>query len=336
MHEYWTLSPIPNMKQMKYLALLFMLLIELTACQNELDIPDTGRKIVINGLITTDSLLNLKLSKSAYYNDMPFDYLDLDNAKAYFYEDNILIDSLHPVEHWPRWEFVFYQSNYQSRNVFPKSARKYNIKVMAHGYPDATSSSIVPELVRIIKLDTSRILVGPDPYHPYQNNVLFLCNINFSDPANESNYYMVTVSRNQYFSQITPNVRFYSQDPIIEERLGNFSNETYALAFTDKVINGQNYNLKLSVYGSDFGMPFRDDRGTIDGVPDTTYHKKVVYFSLYSITEDYYRYIQTLNRYKKNYGNPLTEPVLIYSNITGGYGIFGAAAVSSDSIVFHY
>src|ERR1035437_6128237 len=121
---------------MKYFVLLFMLLIELTACQNDkLDIPDTGRKIVINGLITTDSLLNLKLSKSAYYNDMPIDYFDLDNAKAYFYEDNILIDSLHPVEHWPLWEIVFYQSNYRSRNVFPKSGKKYNIKVMAPGYP---------------------------------------------------------------------------------------------------------------------------------------------------------------------------------------------------------
>lgn len=336
MHENMTYDLITFKRQVKYFVLLLLLLIHFTACKKDkLDIPDTGRKIVVNGLITTDRLLNLRITTSAYYySSVWIDQLDLDNAKAYFYQGNSCIDSLHLVSRQPYMGNLFYPSNYRSKSLFPDPGKEYSVIVKAPGYPDATASTVIPERVQINKLDTSRIIVGPDPYHPYLKNVLFLCNINFSDPANETNYYMFSVSRNYYLGQT--GFYFYTQDPIVEEKLGNEANEPYAIAFSDKAINGRNYNLRISVYGVDFGMPFLDDRGTTDGVPDSTDHKKVISFRLYSITEDYYKYIQTFNQYKKNYGNPLTEPVMIYSNISGGYGIFGAAAVSTDSLVFLY
>ena len=65
-------------------------------------------------------------------------------------------------------------------------------------------------------------------------------------------------------------------------------------------------------------------------------HKKTIYLRLYSITEEYFRYIQTLNLFEKDFGDPLTNPVQVFSNVTGGFGIFAGAAVSSDSIVFNY
>jgi hypothetical protein len=65
-------------------------------------------------------------------------------------------------------------------------------------------------------------------------------------------------------------------------------------------------------------------------------HKKTIYLRLYSITEECFRYIQTLNLFEKDFGDPLTNPVQVFSNVTGGFGIFAGAAVSSDSIVFNY
>jgi hypothetical protein len=338
MKEFMTDVLISFKRPLKYFVLLLLLLIHFTACQNDkLYIPDTGRKIVINGLITTDSLLNLRISKSAYYNALnSLELLDLDSAGVYFYQDNSCIDSLHLVSHKPYMGNLYYPSNYRSKSIFPVTGKEYKVIVKAPGYPDATSTTVVPDLVQINKLDTSMLLVGPDPYHPYLKNVLFLCNINFSDPGDETNYYMVEVGRNYHLNQIPPPIRFYTQDPIVEEILGNESNEPYAIAFTDKVINGQNYNLKISIYKDDFRTPSIDDEVGINGISDSSDHRNVIYFNLYSITEDYYRYIQTFNLYKKNYGNPLTEPVMIYSNITGGYGIFASAAVSTDSLVFYY
>ena len=86
--------------QKEYFVLFGCLLILLTACQDyKLDIPDTGRKITINGLITTDRLLNVRISKSAYLtyeNSYEEDSLySIDNAQVVIYQDNNVIDSLY-------------------------------------------------------------------------------------------------------------------------------------------------------------------------------------------------------------------------------------------------
>jgi hypothetical protein len=333
-----TNTQITNLRHLYYIIPFGLLLILLTACQNDnLDIPDTGRKIVINGLITTDSLLNVRIGKSAYYNENTYvQYCDLDNAQAYFYLNSLCIDSLHFVSSLDYSDLIFfYPSNYWSRNVFPLPGREYKVVAKAPGLPDATASTTVPDLIRIDGLDTTRILVAPNPYYPDLSNVRMICKINFTDPGNEINYYLVTVCKiSQYWYTVISNIRIDTQDPIVEEKLANV-NGVYAIAFPDKVINGKKCSLQFSIDANEIGMPFVDDRPRSDGIPYLD-HKKVVYFRLYSITEGYYRYIQTLNLYKKNYGNPLTEPVMIYSNINGGYGIFTAAAVSSDSLVFHY
>ncbi len=75
----------------------WVILLFLVSCQKEeIKVPDTGRKIVINGIITTDSLINLNLSRSLYITDP--DLVEeslLNNAQAHVYENNALIDSLH-------------------------------------------------------------------------------------------------------------------------------------------------------------------------------------------------------------------------------------------------
>jgi hypothetical protein len=310
----------------------------LTACQHEnLDIPDTGRKIVINGLITTDNLLNVRIGQSAYYNkNTDVWQTDLDNAKVFFYQNNSFIDSLHFVSNLRYNDLMFYYpSNYWSGKAFPLPDKEYKIVVKVPGLPDATASTLVPKLVGIDRLDTSRIFHVPNPYYPDLSNVTIICNINFTDPGDEKNYYLIKVSKvSRYWYTEASNIMIDTQDPIVEERMANV-NGIFGIAFSDKLINGRKSSLQFSIDANAIGMPFLDDRPRIDGIPYPD-HKKVVYFWLCSITEEYYRYIQTLNLYKKNYGNPLTEPVMIYSNIIGGYGIFTAAAVSIDSLVFNY
>jgi len=328
------------MRKMKIVFVCSFFLILLNACQRDkIDIPDTGRKIVINGLVTTDSLLNVNISKSFYYNKMAMVYFDsLNNAKVFFYSNNSCIDSLHLVSVNPFLADInfFYPSNYWSKRILPIPGKEYKIVVKAPGYPDASASITVPNLVKIEKLDTSRFIVAPDPNYPDMSNVRFKCQINFSDPAYETNYYLIRVSKFSIYEwwTETSDIRITSQDPIVEEKLARY-NEIFAIAFSDKVINGKKSNIQFIVDANSIGMPFLDNSPTMDGNPIPIY-KTVVYFSLYSISEEYFWYIQTLNLYNKNFGNPLTEPVIIYSNIKDGYGIFAAAAVSSDSLVFNF
>jgi hypothetical protein len=184
-------------------------------------------------------------------------------------------------------------------------------------------------------VDTSRIILAPGEY--YESDVGLLFKIEFSDPINETNCYLFRIYKNtywEYYNSYVPYssevIRFTCQDPIIEEKL-NSVNGLEAIAFSDKVINGQRHSLNIIVKGESIGRPFTD-------FPESSYtnHKKTLYFKLYSITEEYFRYIQTLHLYSKNYSNPLVEPVLMYSNVSGGYGMFSGASVSSDSIVFKF
>jgi hypothetical protein len=167
------------------------------------------------------------------------------------------------------------------------------------------------------------------------------CNIEFSDPANETNYYLFDVYKKykEYSFKHSENIPIYSNDPIVEETLfsieGGFftTYSAYGIAFSDKIINGLKSSLSVIIRCASIGLPFYNDDSYAD---EDGNHRKVVYFRLYSITEDYFKYIQTLNQYYKSYDNPLSDPVLVHSNITNGYGIFAGAAVSSDSLVFTY
>ena len=302
-----------------------------------MEIPDTGRKIVINGFITNDSLLSVGISRSAYINDNNL-YADtifkpLYNADVWIYQNSTLIDSLYYGLDSDTW---FHFGNYRSKSVIPLPGKEYKIVVKAPGLPDATATTIVPDLVRIEHVDSTRFITS-DPNIPWKVNMKF--NIEFTDPGNVTNYYLFNIWRTPC-TYTFANLIFNCSDPIVEERIDYLSTHYYVvntsdwpafgIAFTDKIINGQKYSLTVTVLGIDIGNPFYDN----GDIPND--HKKTLYFRLYSITEECYRYIQTLNLYNQNYGNPMANPVTVYSNINGGYGIFTGAAVSTDSIVFNY
>jgi hypothetical protein len=218
--------------------------------------------------------------------------------------------------------------------------KEYKVIVKVPGSQEASSITTIPDLVRIEHVDTSRIILSNVPYVS-PTNLGLKCNIEFTDPANETNYYLFNIYKNfkESGSMNSDNMGFLCTDPIVEEKLighegGALSGDPIrGIAFTDKIINGQKSNFTVTISCTDIGLPFwKDDFNNINHGN----HKKAIYFRLYSITEEYFIYIQTLNQYNKSYDNPLSDPVLVYSNVTGGYGILGGAAVSSDSIVFTY
>ncbi|NJO70129.1 MAG: DUF4249 family protein [Bacteroidetes bacterium] len=151
----------------------------------------------------------------------------------------------------------------------------------------------------------------------------------FNDPKNEQNYYLFNVYRGVDDFQRT-NMEFICNDPVAEEEELNHGTIKFGVAFSDKAINGKQHRITVTLDGKTLACPFWNDNSPFPS------HKTTLYFRLYSITEDYFKYIQTLNLFLKNHKNPLAEPTQVYSNITGGYGIFAGAAVSSDSIVFKY
>ncbi|MCE5345392.1 MAG: DUF4249 domain-containing protein [Bacteroidales bacterium] len=321
---------------MKYSILFTIFLILFTSCQDDLEIPDTGRKIVINGLITTDSLLNVDISRSAYITNVR-EYVfrsDLDNAEVCFYQDDVRMDSLYHSILYVYSGGVFFTGNYCSKSVYPLPGKQYKIVVKAPGLPDATATTIIPDLVRIERVDTSRIILTTTSTN---RSYRMTYNIEFTDPVNETNYYLFNVCRKPRSRSYSNNISFDCSDPIVEEELKD-NNLIYGIAFSDKIINGKKYSLTITVDGNWLSSYSYKFPHTVDDYMKDNYidNKKTYYFNLYSIPEEYFKYIQTMNLYFERQGNPLYEPVMVYSNVTGGYGIFAGAAVSTDSVVFTF
>jgi len=311
---------------MKHHLLYSTFLILILACQKEnVVIPDTGRKLVINGLITTDSVLNVRISNSYYFKD-PYmgwaTFPEFDSADVRFYRNNIFLDSLHYSDQDKRY-FIYPTSNYKSNNIYPLSGYEYKIIVKRAGFPDATSTTTIPRLVKIEKVDTARIIL------PHNSGFIMNCRIEFTDPPAEKNYYLFNIITRE-LPWGKRYLEFSCHDPVIEEEFGSNSMAgkvlKYGYAFSDKLIDGKKYNLNFSFEGSYWY------NNIYYPIPKTSY---IYYFRLISVTEEYYRFIQTLNLYNASYSNPLAEPVMVYSNVSGGYGIFAGATVSTDSIIIH-
>ena len=294
--------------------------------------------------MTTDSLLSVFVNKSAYVSDTDNVFkTDLHNAKVYIYENNICIDSLY--HNWSHGynqleksdSYIYGQGNYLSKGMKPLPGHEYKIVVKAPGSPDATACTRIPNMVRIEHIDTTTVLKWVQTIYggSYNYGVSHLdtittvnkimkCNIEFTDPGNETNYYLFNICS---VSEAKGSYRYWPficKDPVVEEKIVTKNDPIQGIVFSDKIINGKKYSLTVDLYTSfdmdPFSPYFRD--------------KSTFYFRLYSIPEAYYKYIQSLNLYNAKFGKPLSEPVQVYSNITGGLGIFAGAAVSADSIVF--
>lgn len=307
---------------MKFPGLFFLSLLLINSCSQGLNnIPDTGRKIVINGLITTDSLINVQIGRSSYINSYNISN-DLEKADVKLYLNETYLDSLSRVPFYTFYVWnVFNPGNYRSKSITPQSGMDYKIVVKAADLPVASAKTIIPDMVKIIKVDTTGIVLPAGLY--ISSNKGIICKIEFIDPPGERNYYLFNIREivKEHSSTPNNNLGFSCTDPIVEEQL--FSGEKIqGIAFSDKIINGKKYILTIILNKEVIGM-------------NTSGDIQAVSFRLYSITEEYFHYIRNLNLYSKNFGNPLTEPVLLFSNIVGGYGMFTGAAVSSYLISFN-
>lgn len=54
---------------------------------------------------------------------------------------------------------------------------------------------------------------------------------------------------------------------------------------------------------------------------------------IFSISESLYKYISTANNFYSSHDNPFTEPVQVYTNISGGLGVLGTISYTPKSVI---
>ncbi|MEM1134991.1 MAG: DUF4249 domain-containing protein [Bacteroidota bacterium] len=294
----------------------------------EIDLPENQNFVVINGLAPADSAWLLRVTSSVgALTEVDFrGFKGIENASVVVSGENGENTELDFIISPP--EFVDcnfedcdrYGYYYSERNP-AIAGETYTINVQVPNLGEASSTFEIPTPVEIEKADLETTSSNVNSRE--ENG-----EITFTDNPNEQDFYIFQL----YFSAGFPqdicdstgvyvrtdtvfffnNARLSSPDPSVINP-DNDSNEFSKnfLLLNDVLFNGQNFklNFKAEIFSN----------------------SDELIFELKHISEDYYRYLLSIENYNFSDGNPFAEPVQVYSNVENGFGI--VAAYASDTLV---
>ncbi|MDQ2180455.1 DUF4249 family protein [Marinifilum sp. D714] len=294
-----------------YILLILFTLTGLNSCVEEGEINTDH--YVINSFFSNAHPFIIETSKTASIFDT-VTYHNIKDMEGILYEDDQFLGELIFQEAHINDEYYTYiPAGYTLPGFNPKGGKTYKVE-FKHDGRTITASDIMPTKVDFTISDTLTTTNN-------SQDKVFRCNITFSDPKTENNYYVIyrTTSyhgpeSNNKFMDGGMDMR--SSDPSIEYIYNNKSiiSNTWCYILSDKYFNGIEYTISL-----DFSQYF--------SLPD------LLNIHLQSVSKQYYDYVSSsLEQRKNNYENFHAEATSVYNNIENGYGIFAAYNVSTHSI----
>ena len=296
------------MKKSVVILLYSVFLISCTFCTKviEIDIPSHDPALVVNSLFTDGQRIRVHLSKTA----SAFDYSTptVENGLVRLFCNDEEIDTL------------IFNNGYYYSDVEALQKEEYSLLVSVPGMEDVSSEDSIPEKTLIESyVHRDSVMMNDNNYPVMQLEV------GFTDKSGRD-FYELSIVADYYVAGFNyrHNVGFkYSTDPVLVST-GLLDYYAESIVFTDELFDGEQTSIKANYWIQTGEMPL------IGGGPEYGY---LLFVSLRSISESYYNYIrkQIIYRYnlESNIFTGLPDPVHMYSNITGGYGIF--AGYSSDN-----
>ncbi len=305
---------------MKKITIVIATLILLSSCEKTItvEVPAATPKLVMNGLVNANSIFEVKISKSETVlstNSNPF---KISNATVLLYENGIYKDS-----------FLFNASknSYVARaGTTVATGKKYLLTASLNGYTKIEAETTTPSSVTIQSI-TRRVNARTDANGNKQDEL----KIKFLDNPTENNNYIFKIKKpvfNNGATIIYDAINCIRSVDVDIDRGSNTDpsdlNACFSKEFimTDKNFNGRtkeivfyidNYELEI------FTNPF-----------DQKKYKAII--EMNSVTADHYKYRKSIETYRDNEDNPFAEPVLVYSNVKNGYGIFSSFTMARDTI----
>lgn len=313
-----------NYKFISIYALILSFIVLGVACEKtiEIDLEDAKIKIVVNSLINPDSTIKVNITRSRHILDNA-EISALTDASVKLYEDETFIGDMTHIS----------GGNYQI-DYKPQIGKEYKVEVAHEKYDNVQGVTKVLPSIPIIMIDT---VTSIDEY----GNPILNFKVNFSDPVDETNYYLFKIRNTYDYEEWDENLIIYDtlyvgpDTTIIDEDHGGYVSfyrtedlwinsddliiEEYmwssGVIFSDEIINGENYSFsgeinKWSLYGSENNISFE----------------------LHALSPETFKYYKSVNQHYDTSGDPFAEPVIVFTNIENGIGIFGGSTIYKDSI----
>jgi hypothetical protein len=184
-----------------------------------------------------------------------------------------------------------------------------------------------------------------------------------SFPVGYNTTYYLTVSdaqgRQVTTKTTTPSAAFPAFEASQDTRVNANNNPTYEVTckITD-IIGEENYYrilcakvsydsifMDTTIYGEGMDVFLNDHTGdgntSVSQIPiynhasaDTSTSYRARRVTVVKCNKDYYNFHSSISKANNSNGNPFAEPVIIYSNVEGGYGCFGAYVMQHKDIPY--
>jgi len=322
------------MREHTYIPALMVLMLAFVSCESIIEFKGEGvtPKIVIYSLLEPDSLVTVSVAVSHAVFDDRYEPEQITDAVVRLYRDSEMLETLTYVPEEPLSDDASANpySRYVSQVNKPQYGSSYKIEVEVPGFTTAYGEASLPDPVPIVGIDTAQVIIDWRDWVERRLTV----RVRFHDPAGQDNYYRVTAgsligfyigSKELPYTPLQPVVveemdisyAFY-EEPLIapkqdDDIFGMYLQNTYNL-FTDELISGKEYELTMETHFS---------------LPDTDYYEFAhASIRLHTITRDLYLYLQSYAAHTQTRDNFLSEPVMVYTNVTDGLGVVGAVSTS--------
>jgi hypothetical protein len=274
---------------------LFVILTSLLSCKKVIDIelPESTPKIVVNSFFTDNSRIKVHLSKSIGILESTFP--ECTDALVMVRENDIIIDTM------------YMESGYYYSHFLAEKNNNYALEIITPDLDTVFCEDIIPEKTILQSyVCTDSVLIDED------GMIINELKLDFQDLPGPS-FYEVELEAKDVIHNYKMGLWFKkNSDPVITST-GLLDYNPGTLIFTDKMFDGKQCSVKI----------YFATQAYLD------YYLKIIFRS---VSKSYYKYKERQFAYLFSLENDIfsgmSEPINLYSNITGGYGIF--AGYSSD------
>lgn len=282
--------------------MLSLLLIGLISCTKEIEFNgDLGESfIVVNGIIESDSLIRISLSKSkSAIGEQNTGSSEITSLANLTLTDNTTGETFSSNQINANGEYEF--------GITAKIGHSYSVAITHPDYQTATSFTSIPKAIQITDWDTSSIMI--DSY--MKENTI---NLSWQDPDGD-NLYILKIFSVDTIMNTEESMYVHSSES--SDIFGNDGG--YSLNFNDDLFNNTLKHMSVTFPASQY---YNDTNYVYEG-------EKSYRVVLYNISKEVYNYIISTNKAMNSEDSPFSEPVKVYTNITNGLGIFGGMSSSS-------
>lgn len=277
---------------------LFAILTSFQSCTKviEIDLPPADSKVVVNSFLSDGNPIKVHLSKSIGILDNVIP--ECDNATVILLVNNVATDTLYP-------DNGFYYSH-----VLAERGKKYSLIVQIPDMDSVFCEDIIPEKTILQNfVCTDSVLIDQDGF------IINELKLDFEDFPGPS-FYELQLSANYIIDNSFTSIWFKNNsDPVITST-GLLDYNPKTLIFTDKMFDGKHCSVKIYFATQTYA----------------DYNLTIVFRS---VSESYYKYKERQYAYLFSLENDIftgmSEPINLFSNVKGGYGIF--AGYTSDEKV---